>query len=994
MAVQTAPALRADRRVPLPAVLRRESLPATVAVATLVALPLLVYGVPAMAGHVVAPGDDLTQSLPLRELVGRDLSAGHLPVFDPYLWSGAPLLAGWNAGAAYPMTWLFAVLPAVLAWTVSLASAVIAAGVGCYAFLRANGLRVVASWVGAVTFAFGGGMTAQVSHVGLVVGMAWVPLGLLAILRLTERRGSHAGGGRGRSTGTRAGRARAGRGAAWGAAWAAVLATSVGLVVLAGEPRAIADAATVLVVYGLWRLARLGLAARRHRTPPGRVAWAILAVAGGGALGLGLGAVQLVPGLAAVATSQRAAVTSFLFSAGSLPAQWLLLLGLPNLLGGSGALGSPAFFGSYNLTEVTGYVGMLPLVAAGALLGGVRRRMPLPEWAVWYVVAGAGILLALGAHTPLWHMLIRIPLFGGQRLQSRSLLVTDLALAMLVAYWADRWLSAERPMSRAERLAGTVIPASVVVVVAVALAWPAALFEWMGVAPSVAVRSTGVRPWLVPFLVLAIAAAALVSSGGRGRRVRGTRTGVTARLRRLRPAMVVAFAVVDLAVFAVTTEVAMGTPAATAAHTTVEASTATSAGARVRRSGAANGIRPIATLHLGGRFAVYDPALHHPGQLAELGATDANVLEDAPSVQGYGSIVDGRYARATGTHGVSGTGQDVFSARAAEDGVLDALDTTAILVPSDYLVRAGAPAPNRLAPGRLDGSTASETGGRADRRTVGPGRRATWELGTPQPVTAVSVPGRLDGSRGGAAPASARIGLVRPDGTVDWASAVATSRTGTPTWRARWPAAVRAVAVTVAATATATLAPPLVATAGGARIRPDGALDAALVPPHWTYDGRDGAFAVYRNQRADRPLRLQALPGGSTAGATVTRRTGTALDPRTARVDSPHGVVVVRAVAAIPGWTATWAPASTGGRRPAVVPLTVHRDGVVQAVQVPPGRGTLAWQYRAPGIVTGALVSAGSLAAVLVMAGAALVATATRRRTTLPRARRAVTSVP
>ncbi|HTX62139.1 MAG TPA: hypothetical protein VMD28_00765, partial [Acidimicrobiales bacterium] len=325
------------------------------AVTTLVALPMLVYGLPALLGHPVVPGDDLTQNLPLRLLVGRDLRSGHLPIFDPYIWSGAPLLAGWNAGAAYPLTWLFAVLPGTAAWTVNLLAAGMTAATGCYAFLRASRLSVLASWAGGMTYAFGGGMVAQISHVSLVIGMSWVPIALLAILRLTrpapvDRRSL--------------------------LRWTTVLAGAVGLVLLAGEPRAVTDAAAVLVLYGGWRLAKL--AAHTGRGPhvgstdaaaAGRGAtWkASVAVVFGALLGVGLGAVQLVPGLAAVATSQRAQVTAYLFGAGSLPVRWLTLLGVPDLLGGSGSFGQPTFSASYNLTEVTGYVGLLPLAAAVAL---------------------------------------------------------------------------------------------------------------------------------------------------------------------------------------------------------------------------------------------------------------------------------------------------------------------------------------------------------------------------------------------------------------------------------------------------------------------------------------------------------------------------------------------------------------------------------------------------------------------------------------------------
>lgn len=988
--------------------------PATLAVASLVALPLLAYAMPALFGHPVVPGDDLTQSLPLRQLVGHDLSTGHLPIFDPYLWSGAPLLGGWNAGAAYPLTWLFAVLPASAAWTITLTSAVIAAGVGCYAFLRANGLGVAASWLGGATFAFGGGMSAQLSHIGLVTGMAWAPLALLAILRLTKP-ASEVQGAVGAPRAPRAGSrtTRSGR-LATTAGWTAVLAGSIGLVVLAGEPRAIADAATVLVLYAAWRLGRLvraGLADRRSGGSVVGVGWAVAGVAGGAVLGIGLGAVQLLPGLAAVATSQRAVVTTFLFSAGSFSPRWLALLGVPDLLGGSGSLGQPSFFASYNLTEVTGYVGMLPLAAAGALLGRLRWRAPLPEWVIWYVVVAAGVLLALGSHTPLWHLLIRIPLFGGQRLQSRSILVTGLGLAVLLAYWADTWIAgrdhrhvpvedARRGGTRRarrgdtwrtrhrhawrEQLLGTVLPASVVVIVVVALGWRVPLLEWMGVRRAVAERVGGLGPWLLPFLVLAVAATAVVwASDRRGRLI------ATARRR---AAVLVTFVVIDLAVFAVTTVIAVGGGSRAGAPSgagqltvTRHAPRSTAAdevGHRVRpasqqaaRSWTSDVTRPILTLHLGGRFAVYDPTLLD--KPSELGVPDANVVSGTSSVEGYGAIVDGAYARATGTHGVSGTGQDVFAPRAVDDGVFDQLDTTTVLVPGGYLV-----APS--------GHGASGGAG-ADGRSTARGRPAIWELGTPIPVRRVTVtlePGTaLADARTGAPPALplVRIGLVKPNGALDWSSSVTSSGSASTaalpglSWRGTWAAPVHAVAVEVATSTGATVKAPVVATARGTRLRPSGALDAALVPPHWTYAGHDGPFALYRNNRADRPLTLRPVTGGSLVGASVARIAGPALDPRSAFVSSPGGVSVVRAVAAIAGWRATWTPASPTGRA-RTVNLTLRRDGVVQSVSVPPGRGTLTWHYRAPGLVAGAALSGISLVVLMALVGLAVLPLAGRRR--------------
>src|SRR5262249_59083307 len=52
-----------------------------VAVVILVALPIVVFGLPALLGHAVLPGDDLTQNFPLRVLAGRQIQHGQLPLY-------------------------------------------------------------------------------------------------------------------------------------------------------------------------------------------------------------------------------------------------------------------------------------------------------------------------------------------------------------------------------------------------------------------------------------------------------------------------------------------------------------------------------------------------------------------------------------------------------------------------------------------------------------------------------------------------------------------------------------------------------------------------------------------------------------------------------------------------------------------------------------------------------------------------------------------------
>ena len=888
----------------------------TLAVVVLIVLPVLAFGLPALLGHAVVPGDDLTQNYPLRVLVGRQLASGHLPLFDPYIWSGAPLLGGWNAGAAYPLTLLFAVLPGVAAWTVNLIATWAVAGAGMFWFLRALRLSTIASFLGALTFAFAGAMPAQVGHFGLVAGMSWVPVQLLAVLRLSQPRALQSR-----------------------LAWIAVLATAFGLTILAGEPRAVDNAGAIVVMYTLWHVARAG---RRGATV------VALSVVAGLALGACLGAVQLLPGLAAISTSQRAAGSLTLYNSGSLPPGWLLLMLVPDLLGGSGSVGQPAFFAGYQLAEVTSYVGILPLVAALAMLGRLRRRGPVPGWLVWHLIALAGIILALGGNTPAGQLLAHLPLFGLQRLQSRNIMITDTALAVLLAYWVDE---APRAVSRAAATAagrcrwradaatvlGVLAPTAVLVVAALAVWRTGSLLGWLAVSPA-AIRAAGsLAPSVAPFAILAVAALVLVALGARLPARRRTR-------------LIASFVVADVVVFTLLAVVAV-LPASD--HHTASAARAAQQGLRERAI--SSPVKPAGLLAHPGRFAIYDPGLIDASLLPVLASPDLNALSAAASVQGYSSIVDGRYAAATGSHRATGGGQDVLSPRAIADGVLGQLNTSVLITLPRYLVTG----PAGTAPGPRAGS---------GRRSIQAGQRGTWYLGAALRIVAVTVP---DAHAATDAASGFRIGLLTPSGQIRWLAARAVTRTSLAV---RLPRPVTAVALTGrAGRRQADLGAPALTEADGRVVVANGVLQTALTPPQWAYATSDGPFAVFADRDASGALTVSSLDGGpAPAGAKARTLSGAASEPAIVAVQSSRGVRITRSVADIPGWTATWQPA-TG---PACS-LAVHRAGLVQAVDVPAGRGILTWRYSPP---LGAAGLALSLVALSLLALLLIVATASYPR--------------
>jgi hypothetical protein len=176
---------------------------------------------------------------------------------------------------------------------------------------------------------------------------------------------------------------------------------------------------------------------------------------------------------------------------------------------------------------------------------------------------------------------------------------------------------------------------------------------------------------------------------------------------------------------------------------------------------------------------------------------------------------------------------------------------------------------------------------------------------------------------------------------------------------------VTSVAVVAEAHGPRHLGPPSVAGQDGNVVVANGQLQDALTPPRWGYAGHDGSFAVFVDHFARGPLSLQPLPGRSTSGASVRQMPGPAA---AAAVSSPHGVRVVRSVAAIAGWSATWHP-----RRGETAALAVSRAGLVQAVDVPPGSGVVTWSYVPPWFTVGLALSLGATALILLLVAAGTV---------------------
>ncbi len=358
----------------------------------------MVYFYPAVLGKVgVLDGDGWQYALGLRMLAAQMTASGELPLWNPYIFGGMPLLATVQVGALNPLNWLFAGFsPRVAATLMLIACFQLALG-GAYLYARSLRLNRAAALVTGLIFAFGGFMIAHIEHTVIIAAAVWLPWLLLAVERLYAQ-------------------------PSW--RWVALGALFIALQIGAGHPQPTFYALVTLGAYALFTL--IVRAAPEHRW---QFAAAVTLVA---CFGLMLAAPLWLPALELARQGERAAVSYEFFSSFALPPRRLLALVFPYFFGGYalGPYSVPVWDAWWESKWLCGYGGMLGLLLSFVALGQARRQPLVWFWSGTAVVA---LALACGPHLPfdLNQLLYRIPGYNLFRCPYRNLFEFSFALAAL-----------------------------------------------------------------------------------------------------------------------------------------------------------------------------------------------------------------------------------------------------------------------------------------------------------------------------------------------------------------------------------------------------------------------------------------------------------------------------------------------------------------------------------------------------------------------------------
>ncbi len=350
------------------------------AVAAAIFLIPLVYFFPAVRGQVVlSPNDGWLQNYPLRVLLGNLLAQGELPLWNPFIFAGMPLLATTYPGAAYPPNWLFAVLPSGAAMNVVVIVTYHLALLGAYRLGRAWRWQRGAALCMALSFTFSAFMLNHLGQTSRIAAAAWLPWVIWVIERLAHR---------------------------VTARWIALGALFVGLQMLAGEPQMWLYTALLAAVYAGWQIS-CGAGRERRRA-------FLLSFAAVYVIGLLLSAVQWIPAWELVRSGERASIGYEAFTEYALPARQWFSLWLPFFSGGASSAPYKmpyVYWGAWNQGIPANYVGMLAwLLALVALVPRKSSGETRSFVRLWAAVAVISLLLALGDDLPIiTHLLFQVP---------------------------------------------------------------------------------------------------------------------------------------------------------------------------------------------------------------------------------------------------------------------------------------------------------------------------------------------------------------------------------------------------------------------------------------------------------------------------------------------------------------------------------------------------------------------------------------------------------
>ncbi|KKU83701.1 MAG: hypothetical protein UY10_C0003G0032 [Microgenomates group bacterium GW2011_GWA2_47_8] len=377
--------------------------------------------------------DVLRELYPWRWLVIDEVKHGRLPLWNPYNFSGTPLLANYQSAALYPLNVAYFFLPFDIAWSALVLLQPILGSAFFYLFATTIGVSPWGAILGAIAFNYGSFANTWLEFNTVWHTILWLPLILWCIEKILQKS------------------ARGGRFMLLGAC--AIYSSAT-----AGHPQDFIYVLGFSVVYAIARIfIRPPIAVQRVSLSRPAVTNLVLGFLGG----LGLAAIQLLPTIELFGRSARVAHDYQFIITKMLVSPWQLMK-----IFVADFFGNPAtktYFLEDTYVDKPLSIGLMGVTLALAVILSKTR-----SWHRTFFFSSATAILLLTVQTPLSELFYRFPIpILSTGSPTRILSMFAMSLAVLAAIGWDTVLRDPKAFLRA----GAIVSAFL------ALGWARAITE-------------------------------------------------------------------------------------------------------------------------------------------------------------------------------------------------------------------------------------------------------------------------------------------------------------------------------------------------------------------------------------------------------------------------------------------------------------------------------------------------------------------------------------
>ncbi len=384
--------------------------------------PLILFSPTLLFGKALFWGTSSTQFVPWWDFAWETFLKGQIPLWNPWVGMGAPLIANYQSALFYPPYWLHLGFYAaggikLMAWSITLLVIfhLSWSGIGIAKLMKEIKVGKLGQIVSGLAFSLSGYLVARAGFLSINAAVAWLPWVMLFSKQLAR--------GKNKSI------------------WKTGLV--LGMMFLAGHAQ---TAWYTVLLGGIWVLYWSLINPDRNKYLKN----SLLAVGKyiiSGLLAFGMSAVQLLPTIEYLFQSARASEYGFAeaMTYSYWPWRFLTIL-FPDLFGNPA---SGNYWGYGNFWEDSLYIGILPIVLAlGATFRLVKKKAAHDENSqtefhslsiFLLAICGISFLFALGKNTPLYPYLYRnIPTFNLFQAPTRFSIWAEFSLVVLAGIGVDR----------------------------------------------------------------------------------------------------------------------------------------------------------------------------------------------------------------------------------------------------------------------------------------------------------------------------------------------------------------------------------------------------------------------------------------------------------------------------------------------------------------------------------------------------------------------------